>query len=174
MQVFVQGPLLCIDVVMPDGRSKFARETLEQIQARYPGAEIADLDTWTAAKEKALSTEPTEITYEQYMDALEVLPPQRWHITKACESFELCEQTSGRITAIYVRVGKRFFTYQGIVGQELEDHVKRCQAKLLESAEPAHDDAPKCTKCGQSFADAGDGYDGLCGNCADRESKRIG
>ncbi len=131
MKVFVQGNMVCIDVVMPDGRAQISRESLEQIQMRYPGAAIADLAEWTAAKEKALCTEPAEITEERFMEMLEVLPPQRWHRAHSvdgvfCQSFELSEHLSGRVTSIYCQVGEKFFEWCGIAGAPLEAHFVHC------------------------------------------------
>lgn len=128
----MQGPLLCIDEVNPEtGKSLYGSKTLEQIQAEYPGAEIADLDTWAAAKEKALCTIPEPITEDRFMEMLEVLPPQRWQIGRRMpawdytdsESFELSEHTSGRVTLVCVRVGDDYFSYQTIAGQRLSAHV---------------------------------------------------
>ncbi len=131
MKVFVQGQMTCIDTVTADGRGAYSLETLEQVQKRYPGAEIADLDTWTAAKEKALCTEPQEITEERFMEMLEVLPPQRWKRCKTtdgvfCQSFELCEHLSGRVTSIYCQVGPKFFEWTGVAGAPLEAHFVHC------------------------------------------------
>jgi len=125
---FVQGPFLCIDMLASDGKSHYARETLEQIQIRYPGAEIVDLDSWIEAKEKALSSNPVEITEDRFMEMLEVLPPQRWQHGKNCESFELSEHTSGRVTAIFCRFGEKYYEFQGIAGQSMEqiEHTVKC------------------------------------------------
>lgn len=131
MKVFVQGQMTCIDTVLHDGRGQYSRENLEEIRVRYPGAEIADLDEWTAAKEKALCTEPQEITEERFMEMLEVLPPQRWrrcHTTDGVfvQSFELSEHLSGCVTSIYCQVGPKFYEWTGIVGAPIEAHFVHC------------------------------------------------
>lgn len=137
-QVFVQGPLTCIDMVTPDGRSQIERQTLEEIQARYPGAEISDLETWSAAKEKALCTEPEEITEERFWEMLEVLPPQRWQRgrtldDKPCQSFEMCEHLSGRVTSIVCEVAGRFFTWNDVAGKRLAVHAGRIVAVVAQT-----------------------------------------
>ncbi len=125
-KIVVQGPLLCIDEMLPDGRTRIERETIEQVRLRYPGAEVADFKTWLAAKEKALCTEPEEISRDKWWEMLEVLPPQRWQRGHDCESFELMEHTSGRVTAIYVRIGEKYYEFQGIMGQSLAAHATNC------------------------------------------------
>lgn len=125
--------MTCIDMVMPDGRAQISRESLEEIRFRYPGAEVADLETWSAAKEKALCTEPEEITEEKFWEMLEVLPPQRWQRgrtldDKPCQSFEMCEHLSGRITSIVAEVAGRYFTWNDIAGKRLAIHAGRIVA----------------------------------------------
>lgn len=122
---FVQG-LTCIDLVTPDGRGMYSRETLEQVRLRYPGAEERELGAWTEEKERALCTPAKPITKERFNEMLEVLPPQRWQIGRNCESFEMCEHTSGRVTAIFCRFGPRYYSFEGITGQTLEEHAKHC------------------------------------------------
>lgn len=117
---FVQGPFLCIDVINPHtGRSSICGHTLEQVQKRYPGAEIVELGPWVEAKEKALCSAPVEISEDRFVEMLEVLPPQNWQRGKNCESFEICEHTSGRVTTILCRFGSKFYEFQGITGQSL-------------------------------------------------------
>lgn len=130
MQAVVEGKFVLIDVINPaTGRTSVEGETLEQVRIRYPAAELRDLDEWIREKEKALCTEPQEITRERWWEMLEVLPPQRWQRAKgppSCESFELCEHTSGRVTSIFCRIGDKYFEWQGIAGNTLEAHAVRC------------------------------------------------
>jgi hypothetical protein len=55
-------------------------ETLEQIRERYPLAERMTYEAWCAAKAARQDSPLTwaEVTEEQYMYALEVLPPAGW------------------------------------------------------------------------------------------------
>lgn len=135
-KVFVSGLLTVIDFLNPDtGKSYVNGETLEQIQARYPGAQLVDFELWNAAKEKALCTEPEPSTEERFLELLEVLPPQRWQRgtttdDESCESFELCEHTSGRVTTVCVRIGEKYFEFQAIAGQKLETHIAHCTPEL--------------------------------------------
>lgn len=127
--VFVADKFTCIDEVRLGSqppRSRICAESLEQVRKRYPGAYITELGPWLEAKEKALCTQPQPITEERFMEMLEVLPPQRWQHGKDCESFELCEHTSGRVTAIFCRFGNQYFEFQGIAGQSLAAHATHC------------------------------------------------
>lgn len=127
--VFVQGAMTCIDDVNPATmRGMYSGETLEQVRLRYPGAEIAELEPWLAAKEKALCTEPQEISEDRFVEMLEVLPPQRWQRSRECdfESFELSEHLSGRVTSIFCRLGGKYFEFTGICGQSIQTHFVHC------------------------------------------------
>ena len=93
---------------------EFSGETLEQIAKRYPGAAIGEMDEVIAVKEKLQTTEPIEIDKDTFIDALEMLPPENWVQCGGLESFKCCEYLSGRITAIYARIGERYFTFNGL------------------------------------------------------------
>jgi len=51
-----------------------------------------------------------EITEDQWMYALEVLPPEKWHHVDGVEIFRMSEYLTGNIAAHYCRAGKRYFT----------------------------------------------------------------
>lgn len=128
--VFVQGKVTCIDVCLPDGRGEYSRETLDEIRKRYPGAECVKLGPWVDAKEQSLCSKPEEIAEEKWIEMLEVLPPQNWKHSKRGESFELCEHTSGRITGIYVRLGGKFYAFQGLAWKPLEYNLALVEQSL--------------------------------------------
>lgn len=132
MNAFVQlETLTLIDVIMPDGRGQYGRQSLEETARRYPGAEAMDMDKFIAIKEQRLCSDPQPITEEYFIEMLEVLPPQRWLRGRIagvfCESFELCEHLSGRVTSVYVHLGGQYFEYSTVAGQTLDAHVMRCQ-----------------------------------------------
>jgi len=51
----------------------------------------------------------TEISADAWMEALEVLPPQKWQTVDGVELFRMSEYTTGNITAHYARTGDRHF-----------------------------------------------------------------
>lgn len=52
----------------------------------------------------------TEITVEQYDDALGCLPPQKWQTVDGVNLFQISEHASGNITAHYAVYKGRYFT----------------------------------------------------------------
>lgn len=52
-----------------------------------------------------------EITDARFYEMFNVLPPAGWKTDSDGESFKMCEYTSGRITAIFVRIGARYVTF---------------------------------------------------------------
>lgn len=77
----VPGEDAIIDLRHPaTGLSSVYRETLDEIRTRYPGAEVVNIDAWTAAK---AARQHTPVTWEpcseaRYHDMLNVLPPAAW------------------------------------------------------------------------------------------------
>jgi hypothetical protein len=84
---------------------------LEKLAGRYPGMEIITSDE-AVAKIEALSKEaPILIDAEAYDDALNMLPPMGWVHDCDASSFKMSERTNGRITRIYVRLGRHYFRF---------------------------------------------------------------
>lgn len=126
----VPGSLTIIDAVNPlNGcRSIWGNKTLEQVQQEYPGAQIFEFEPWLKQKEESLcAPAPTEITEEQFNDALDVLPPMHWGRQKDSESFQLMEMLSGRVTSAYCRIGQRYFALTVIEKTPHEEIVERCR-----------------------------------------------
>src|SRR3990167_3936197 len=77
----VPGEDSLIDLISPEtGRSEVYGETLDQIRARYPGAEVVNVTAWLAAKAERQHT-PVQwrpCSEARYHDMLNVLPPA-WH-----------------------------------------------------------------------------------------------
>ena len=96
-------------------RSTIENEDINQIRIRYPGAELADFQRVYEKVEASYRTNPIEITKDQFTYALEVLPPVGWRTAKGVESFKMSERYYGQMTAIYVRIGRRYFTFRDAV-----------------------------------------------------------
>jgi len=114
---YVPGQPWAIDfAVERDGVtvSQISGETLEQVQARHPGAIVADYAEVCAQIEAQSKTEPRQIDAEDFDYALNVLPPVGWVRESGCESFKMSEHTNGNVTAIYARVGETFWTFQDV------------------------------------------------------------
>ena len=112
-------------------------ETRTQLNARYPGVEIGELETVVAQKESMLTTEPMEIGEEAYVKMLEVLPPDDWQRDSSGSSFKMCEHLSGRITAVYAFVNGigRHFTFNDVatlghaaIMQKVRNSMSACES----------------------------------------------
>lgn len=122
--------LSVIDSCRPDGTSWIYGQTLEQLQVRYPDAQVMTLERAASELERlrlARSSGPMEITQEQFIDALECLPPAEWHHHTDTESFKSSEAFSGRITSAYVRLNNRYFTFHALFGTSHKDLVSACR-----------------------------------------------
>lgn len=99
-----------IDTV-PDGTEEDAKVRLQELTSQY-GQDLILLPPGEAFRryEDAFKSGPEEITKERFREMLEILPPVAWHDTSDGESFKMCERTAGLVTAIYVRLGHRYFT----------------------------------------------------------------
>jgi hypothetical protein len=96
-----------------DGKSSICKESLEQVQLRFPGAEIWDFDKaieLKVAHDRAkYSSPPTEISEERWIEMLEVLPPMKWRGKYGSESFMISEALTFDIRSIFCRIGNRYF-----------------------------------------------------------------
>jgi hypothetical protein len=72
---------------------------------------ILPLDEAVARHEAAFKSEPVEIAETDWNSALNVLPPVRWTRDGFGESFKMSERLTGAITAIYVQLNGRYFSF---------------------------------------------------------------
>jgi hypothetical protein len=73
--------------------------------------EAMEFETAYDEYESKFKSEPVQISETDWQYALEVLPPLKWRNGSNAESFMCSEFTCGRLTAIYVRSGKRYFSF---------------------------------------------------------------
>lgn len=59
------------------------------------------------AYEAGLVTEPKEITLERWSDALECLPPCRWHTVEGVQLFHMSERITGGLVDWFATTGSR-------------------------------------------------------------------
>ncbi len=75
-------------------------------------------------------SEPTEIDEGTWMYALGVLPPAGWKHADGGEVFKCSERLTGLITAIYVRIGERYFTFNDNITLPAAECVKRVRERF--------------------------------------------
>ena len=94
-----------------------------------PGTEVLELGVLAARVEALCCTEPVEIDADRFNYLLEVLPPLGWVRRVGAESFKLSEFTNGRVTCVAVRVGSRYFSFEGVASTPHDECVaKVCAA----------------------------------------------
>ena len=108
----------------------YSGEILEQIRLRYPGAALGEWDDVYAEAEASCKTEPVEIMEDEFLKALNVLPPVRWTQRSDSESFKISERLYGSITAIYARLGNRYYTFSDNITLPHDDVISRIRQSL--------------------------------------------
>jgi len=130
---YVPGKPGIIDAVNPDtGKGLYSRETLTEVKARYPGAVLGEFDTVCDQQDAYWISPPVRITKERFFEMLEVLPPVGWKCAsetppvKSKEVFRLSERTSGAVTAIFCRIGDRYFEMQDRIDTPFDRVIELC------------------------------------------------
>lgn len=98
-----------------------------------PGVERMSFDEALERQANHWRSPPSEITWKEFDDALNVLPPVAWCNWSAAESFKISERTSGNITAIYCRIGDtapRYFHLSDSIFLKHDEIVRRCREAL--------------------------------------------
>lgn len=117
-----------IDTFRPDGKTWFMNQTVEEVRKRYPDVEKMTLDEAVQRCEQAcIDLVARAITYEDFNEALECLPPNGWVRQGNSESFKCCEHYSGRVTAIYARIGEKYYTFRDICSLKHDDIIAKVQ-----------------------------------------------
>jgi hypothetical protein len=83
--------------------------TVDELATEYPGVKLGVLDDVAAQSEDMFRKATVEISEDRWFEMLEVLPPVAWTNLANSESFKLSERTYGCITAIFCRIGDRYF-----------------------------------------------------------------
>ena len=110
-QPWIQDFAVEVDGVV---RSALQGLTLDQIQAKEPGVIVCTYEEARAQIEALCKSEPKQIGEDDFIYALEALPPQGWRHDAAGESFKMAERLNGRITAIYARIGTTFWRFDDV------------------------------------------------------------
>jgi hypothetical protein len=109
-----------------------AGANLEKLSGRYPGMTLITSEEAVALIEGLSKEAPVLIDAQTYDDALNVLPPMGWVHNGDSSSFRMSERTNGRITRIYVRLGKNYFRFSADFATSHQDAVA-----IVRAAAPA-------------------------------------
>jgi len=92
-------------------RGETAATALGRLAEYGPDLVVLPLEDAQSRYESRFKSEPVAITEAAWHDALNVLPPYGWRNTAAGESFKSIERTAGSVTAIYVRICNRHYSF---------------------------------------------------------------
>ena len=109
--------------------SETERDALARLAEYGPNLIVLPLAEAWQRHEDAAKTEPTEITEAHWHEMLNVLPPVAWTRDSNGESFKMSERTTGAITAIYVALNGRHFTFS----DDIRMPHKECCARVFHS-----------------------------------------
>jgi len=101
-----------IDFINPaTGRTHCNGNTLEQVKERYPGevCSVMGFEDYRKLQADFWRIAPHPITKKEFIEAIEVLPPEQWVTTPDTESFAMCEYWTANITSMYCRIGRNCY-----------------------------------------------------------------
>jgi len=130
---YVPGSRYIIDTIKRDSdRSSICNESLEQVQERYPGAEVWEFEAACKIIHQLTYTDcispPVEITEARWDEMLNVLPPMKWRNDHSTESFMICEALTLDLRSIFCRLGDRYFEMTNRGGLDHAEIVELCRA----------------------------------------------
>ena len=90
-------------------------QTKEDLLAEDPDLQFLEWPEFSEKVDRNTVTEPQEITQEQFLEALNCLPPLNWYLTASFECFHMSEFLVSHYTATYARSNGRFFMWTDTV-----------------------------------------------------------
>lgn len=114
-----------IDMIASDGLSWINSRSLDDFKAEYPDVQIMSTEDASNSFAESYVSAATEITEQEFQDALEVLPPSRWKNHGDTESFYSPEFIYSLVTTHYVRIQARYYTFQDRCSVSHEDAVRK-------------------------------------------------
>ena len=102
-------------------------------EAGSPEFQIMPLDSAVPLMEEAQKAKYCgdwqEITEEDWYEALEVLPPEKWETVRGVNFFRMCEYLTGNITAHYAKLRGKYFTRNCSTSETYEELAEQVAAK---------------------------------------------
>jgi hypothetical protein len=98
-----------IDITYGDGIGAYSLELFETLKVKFPDLQDGYYDDAVVEIEATNVVAPIEISEDEFLERLCVLPPMHWKATAEKETFKLSEMYTDNITEICCRIGNRFF-----------------------------------------------------------------
>lgn len=95
-----------------EGAERYLPAMRERYAKDYDNLQVMSYPEYMAQKRKAMLSEPlVEISQDDWMEALEVLPPDKWHTdSNGVNKFLMCEHYTGSFTTQYAKYRGRCFS----------------------------------------------------------------
>jgi hypothetical protein len=124
-----------------DGKTSVYRIPVEEYMQDNPGLVLISWDEFLEVTEKIENekflTDWEEITEEQYTQALECLPPEKWLRYGLWSFFRMSERMISNITAHYALYNSptctRFFTAHRRTSQDYQEMIQEIRNQLLKT-----------------------------------------
>lgn len=116
-------------------RGIYSSKTAADFAQEYKGegrVQLMRMCDFDKLHDEALRTEPEEITEADYDEALNVLPPMKWHHLLGVESFRMTEFYSGHITTIYAKCQGRYWKFRDDAYMQTADLVAKVHKAMQE------------------------------------------
>lgn len=127
--------------VMRDGAwtGVYGGLTLKELRQEHPTMVLMYLAEAVDAIERTFRTEPTEISHEAYEQALCAVPALDLNAAVGAESFKSSELLCGQLTAIYAKLGDRYFTFVDRISTNHAEIIAKVEdSGLLRGAPPEY------------------------------------
>jgi hypothetical protein len=127
-------------IILPCGGVAYTdHDSLESYAAEHGGEyrilDEGELDSLIDAAESALITDATSETESAWWEALECLPPCRWHHHAGVELFHISERLTGDLVAWHAKLDGAFYVFT--------DEARATSEHLAAKVAAARDAAPK-------------------------------
>lgn len=113
-------------------------ETIYEIRNRWPDAKVGDLEDVVDTLINQYVSPAIEITQEEFLEALEVLPPKNWVHKNAVEMFQSSEHLYGPVTGTYVRMHQTYYMFYDMAGISIQEAMDKIFAQRKFAVRQVH------------------------------------
>lgn len=113
------------------GLIEYSKKTIKEFEQENPNAVLMDFQEANKlidiAIEKKYVTLPILISKDVYYEQLEVLPPLKWITDNSTSSFMISEFTISSVTAIYAKIGQKYYFLSDHFTLSHDEIIERCK-----------------------------------------------